>query len=153
MAFAPPERFPAESLRDLDGVERPLAGAWSGRPALVLVGHSGCDTTRFTLPFVDRLHRAGGSAIAVLQDSAEDARALKARLGLELPILLEPAPYALAGALDLTTVPTLFQVAPDGRIESAAEAFRRDALDAAAQRLGVASPFTPRDAAPELRPG
>jgi hypothetical protein len=155
VAFTPPGSFPDRELADLEGGTRRLGEAWAAGPGLVLLGHSGCDTTRFTLPFVDRLHRArGGSVVAVLQDTAEDARELKRRLGLDLTILLEPAPYALAAALGLTTVPTLFQVAPDGRIESVSEAFRRAGLEAAATHLGVTEPvFTSQDHAPELRPG
>ena len=145
------------ALADLHGGPRPLAGAWSSGPALILIGHGGCDTTRFTLPFVDRLHRRRGPGTAVsvvLQDEPEDARQLKDRLGLDVPLLLEPAPYALAAALGLTVVPTLFQVAPGGRIEAAVEAFQRDGLEQAALRLGVDGPlFTAEDRAPVSRPG
>jgi hypothetical protein len=157
VASQPPEFFPSLALPDLAGETRPLANAWASGPALILLGHSGCDTTRFALPFVDRLHRRRGpgtAVAAVLQDEPEAARDLKQRLGLGVPVLLEPPPYALAAALGLSTVPTLFQVAPSGRIEAAVEAFRRDGLERAARRLGVAGPlFTADDRAPELRPG
>lgn len=145
------------SLPDLAGETRPLSATWADGPALILVGHTGCDTTRFTLPFVDRVHRRrepATSVTVVLQDEPEAARELKERLGLDLPVLLEPAPYALAAALRLTTVPTLYQVGPDGRIEAAVEAFQRDGLEQGARRLGVAGPlFTPEDRAPVSRPG
>ena len=157
MPFEPPGVFPSLALRDLEGGTRSLASTWASGPGLVLVGHSGCDTTRFALPFVDRLHRRrgpGASVAAVLQDEPADARELKERLGLGLPVLLEPPPYPLAAALGLATVPTAFLVAPDGRIEAAVEAFRRDGLERAALRLGVTGPlFTAEDRAPELRPG
>jgi hypothetical protein len=151
-----PEVFPSQSLAGLDGPARPLADLWADGPAVILFGHSGCDTTRFTLPYVDRLHRrrSAGGVAAVLQDEPEAARELKERLGLELPILLEPAPYPLAAALGLTVVPTLFQAAAGGRIEAAVAAFQREALERAAERLGVSGPlFTADDRAPATRPG
>jgi hypothetical protein len=148
--------FPALSLSDAAGMARPLSDVWASGPALVLVGHSGCDTTRFALPFVDRVHRrreTGGVAV-VLQDEPEAARDLVARLGLDVPVLLEPAPYPLASALGLTVVPTLYQLAPGGGVEASIEAFQREGLERAAARLGVAGPlFTAEDRVPVHRPG
>lgn len=155
--MSPRDTFPERALPDLSGESRPLASLWSTGPALILIGHSGCDTTRFALPFVDRVHRRcspGTSVAAVLQDDPGDARALAERLGLGLPVLLEPSPYTLSAAVGLTTVPTLFHVEAGGRIEGVLEAFRRDELAEIARGLGVAGPlFTPEDHAPALRPG
>ena len=151
-----PARVPSLGLADPAGHVRALSDAWASGPALVLVGHSGCDTTRFTLPYVDRVHRRrtrGGVAV-VLQDDPDAARELVDRLGLDVPVLLEPPPYPLAASLGLTVVPTLLQVGPGGTIEASVEAFQRDALEQAAARLGVAGPlFTADDRAPVVRPG
>src|SRR5687768_8139344 len=112
MAFrwAPPNPFPAHSLPDLEGVQRPLTMSWSEGPALILVGHRDCATTRLTLPFVDRLYQrrpAGASVVAVLQDEPAAALDLMADLGLTMPLLLEPDPYPLAAELGLRAAPTL----------------------------------------------
>jgi hypothetical protein len=152
-----PAAFPALSLSGLDGRPSPLARAWASGPALVVVGHGDCETTRFTLPFVDRIHRGradGGSVLAVLQDEPAEARAVVEDLGLTLPVLLDRDPYALGSALGLRMVPVLFLVAPGGRVERVSEAFRRDDLEAFAARLGVPAPFfRAEDQAPALRPG
>jgi len=75
-------------------------------------------------------------------------------LSLALAVRLEEDPYPLAERLGLGTVPTLFLVAPGGRIEAVAEAFRRADLEAFAARLEVPPPlFGPGDDAPGLRPG
>jgi hypothetical protein len=152
----PPTTLPSLDLADPSGRVRPLGDTWASGPALVLVGHTGCDTTRFTLPFVDRIHRrrgVGGVAV-VLQDEPEAARELIGRLGLQAPVLLETAPYPLASALGLTVVPTLYLVAPGGAVEATVEAFQRDALERAAARLGVEGPlFSADDGAPSSRPG
>jgi hypothetical protein len=149
--------FPRQTLLDIGGAERPLSLAWSEGPALVVVGHRDCATTRLTLPFVDRLYErrpSGASVVAVLQDDAAAARALAQDLGLTLPILLEADPYPLAEELNLRAAPTLLLVATDGRIARAAEGFSRDDLEAFSRALGVAGPlFSPDDTAPPRRPG
>ena len=155
--FAPGNPFPPHSLPDLEGQERPLAVAWAEGPALIVVGHRDCATTRLTLPFVDRIHArrpAGTSVLAVLQDDAAAARALMADLGLSLPVRLEADPYPLSAELKLRAAPTLLLVSPDGRIARVAEGFSRDELEAFSQALGIAEPlFSPDDTAPPRRPG
>ena len=154
--LGPPSSFPEVELPGLDGKRRPISEAWAHGPALVAVGHGDCETTRLTLPFVDRIHRRApaSGALAVLQDDVEQARALVKELSLALPVRFEEDPYPLAERLGLGTVPTLFLVAPGGRIEAVAEAFRRADLEAFAARLEVPPPlFGPGDDAPGLRPG
>jgi len=85
---------------------------------------------------------------------APDARSLVEELGLELPIRLEEDPYPLAARLALGTVPTLFLVSPEGRLEAVSEGFRRSDFEGFAARLAVAPPlFLATDTAPPLRPG
>jgi hypothetical protein len=155
--WAPPNPFPRHSLPDLDGVQRPLELAWSEGPALVVIGHRDCATTRLTLPFVDRLYQRrppGASVIAVLQDDADAARALLADLGLTMPVALEADPYPLATELELRAAPTLLLVGRDGIIARAAEGFSRDELQAFSAALGIQEPlFAPDDTAPPRRPG
>jgi hypothetical protein len=150
-----PRLFPAASLTGLDGRAHALPPERARHPAVILFGHSDCGTTRLALPFVDRMAaRAGeGRVLAVLQDDENAARALAEELRLRLPVLLEREPYALADALALTTVPTLFLVEPDGGIAVRSEGFRRDALEAVAARLDAQPLFESSDTVPLLRPG
>jgi hypothetical protein len=149
--------FPALALPDTEGVERSLIEAWREGPALLLVGHRDCQTTRSTLQYVDRIarRRAPGSvALAVLQDDAHAARGLVEDLGLSLPVRLDLDPYPLAEALGVEVVPTLFLVGPEGVIEAVSEGFVRADIESFAARLGVDGPlFAPEDGAPALRPG
>ena len=155
--LGPPAPFPDADLPGLDGRRRPISDAWARGRALVVVGHSECGTTRLSLPFVDRIHRRRerrAGVLAVLQDDARDARSLVEEMELELPIRLEEDPYPLASRLGLATVPTLFLVSPDGRIEAVSEGFRRADLEDFAARLAVPPPlFLAGDTAPPLRPG
>jgi hypothetical protein len=96
----------------------------------------------------------GASVVLVLQDDASAARALLAEVGGTMPVRLEADPYPLAREIGLLTVPTLFLVGPDRRVEQVCEGFERAALEEMAARLGVPRPFfTAEDAAPALRPG
>jgi hypothetical protein len=155
-SYVAPATFPPLSLAGIEGQERPLAEAWQQGPALIVVGHSGCDTTRFILPYLERAHRehTRGTALAILQDEPEEARSLAQRLGLTVPIALDRPPYPLVATLALPLVPVVFLVGEDGRVEAVSEAFRRADLEAFAQRLGVPEPFfRPGEKAPALRPG
>jgi AhpC/TSA family len=148
--------FPRQTLPALAGNARPLAEAWSGGEALILLGHRSCKTTRQTLPFVDRIHRnkSKGTVLAVLQDDPATAATLVKEQGLSLPVLLESDPYPLAAALSLEVVPTAFLVSRDGAIEAAVQGFNRDALESLAARLGVVGGlFRPEDKAPAFTPG
>jgi hypothetical protein len=158
LRFQPPHPFPHVSLPGLDGEERPFVTAWTARPALFLVGHRDCATTRLTLPFVDRIHRrrpADASVIAILQDDPASARALADDLELALPILVEADPYPLAAELKLRSAPTVLLVGTDGAILRTSEGFRRDDLEAMALAIGMVGPlFTEADAGvPARRPG
>ena len=154
--WAPPNPFPTHSLPDLDGVQRPLTMSWREGPALIVVGHRDCATTRLALPFVDRLYQrrpAGASVVTVLQDDHASARALMADLGLTMPVLLEADPYPLASELKLRSAPTLMLVGEDGLIARAGEGFSRDDLEAFSLALGIGGPlFSPDDTAPLRRP-
>lgn len=156
MPLSPAALLPAAELRDLDGRPWALQEAWAGGEALFLIGHSDCRTTRLTLPWVDLIQRRrapGTTVLAILQDDAAAALALRDALDLELPLLLESNPYPLAKALGVAVVPTLFHVARDGRLASVVEAFDKEALEALAARFGAALLFAPDDTQPPRRPG
>ena len=158
MAFrwAAPNPFPTHSLPDLDGVQRPLSMTWSEGPALIVVCHRDCATSRLTLPFVDRLYQrrpSGASVVAVLQDEPSAARELMADLGLTMPVLVEADPYPLSSELELRAAPTLLLVGMDGLISKATEGFSRADLEAFALALGTGPLFSPDDTAPPRRPG
>lgn len=149
--------FPDWTLPDVEGAAAPLAAAWAGGPALVLVGHRTCKTTRETLPWLERLHRRRGAdatVVAVLQDDPATARELIAAQGLQVPVRLEADPYPFAAALDLTTVPTLFAIAAGGAITGVSEGLRRADLEAFGRHLGVEGElFTAEDKVPAGKPG
>ena len=135
--------FPPLRLDALDGGEVSLAALWENGPALILVGHSNCDTTRYTLPHLARLAASRGSGVlAVMQDDADGAREALARTGVDgLPVALERPPFPLAQALSITTVPTLYLVAHGGAIEAVSEGFVRADMERFATALGMPGPL------------
>jgi len=154
MPLALPRSLPATPLLDLAGHSASLATTLGPGPGIFLLGHRNCKTTRQTLPYLERLHqRAVGTVVAVLQDLPDEAREQADEQGLSLPILCEPDPYELAGALELSVVPTIFLVIA-GRIEALTQAFHKGDLDAFAGRLGATeSLFAADDPMPATKPG
>jgi hypothetical protein len=150
---AAPFALPQKELQKADGSTVSSSVLHEGGPTVVIVGHLNCKTTRQTLPFVDRIHKDGGRAVALLQDSPEDAAAGLAKLGLDLPYLCERNPYAFAAEIGLFTVPTLLFVEADGTVSTTSEAFRRPDIEAFARRLGAPKPVLVNDTMPGFKPG
>ena len=145
--------LPKAELLTSDGSLSSSAALFSEGPTLVVIGHKDCKTTRETLPFIDRIHRDGGRAIAMLQDSPKDAAAALAKLGLTLPFFSESNPFPLSAAIGLETVPTLLFIEADGTVALTSEAFRRPDIEAFAARLGVPKPVLANDTMPGFKPG
>jgi hypothetical protein len=150
---ATPFALPQTGLQRPDGVAVSSSVLHSGGPTLVIVGHLNCKTTRQTLPFIDRIHKDGGRAVAMLQDSPEDAAKGLAKLGLTLPFFCERNPYALSAAIGVEVVPTLLFVEADGAVALTSEAFRRPDIEAFAERLGAPKPVIANDTMPGFKPG
>jgi len=150
---ATPFALPPTELQKPDGSAAPSSALHASGPTLVLVGHLNCKTTKQTLPFIDRIHKDGGRAVAMLQDSPEDAAKGLAKLGLSLPFLCERNPYALSAAIGLEVVPTLLFIEADGTVALTSEAFRRPDIEAFAERLGAPKPVIANDTMPGFKPG
>ena len=129
------------------------AALFDGTPTLVLIGHKNCKTTRQTIPFIERIHKDGGRAVLLLQDSAEEAAEALAKLGATIPCFLEANPYSLSTTLGLVTVPTLLFIEGDGTVSTTSEAFRRADIEAFAARLGAPKPVIENDTMPGFKPG
>ena len=150
---ATPFALPQAALLTPEGAGAPSRALYTGGPTLVMIGHMNCKTSRQTLPFIDRIHKDGGRAVAMLQDSPEDAAAGLAKLGLTLPFLCERSPYALSTAIGIVTVPTLLFIEADGTVALTSEAFRRPDIEAFAERLGAPKPVIANDTMPGFKPG
>jgi hypothetical protein len=148
-----PFALPPIELQTKDGLRVVSSAMHAGGPTLVMIGHLNCKTSKQTLPFIDRIHKDGGRAVALLQDSPEDAAAGLAKLGLSLPFFCERNPYPLSTAIGLVTVPTILFIEADGTVALTSEAFRRPDIEAFAERLGAPKPVIANDTMPGFKPG
>lgn len=151
--LATPFILPKAVLLTEEGVATSSNAIYAGGATLVAIGHMDCKTTRQTLPFIDRIHRDGGRAVALLQDSPAAAASALAKLGLTLPFFCEADPYELSIGIGIVTVPTLLFVEADGTVSQTSEAFRRPDIEAFATRLGAPKPVLENDTMPGFKPG
>jgi hypothetical protein len=147
-----PFPLPDIAIQDSTGAPTSTRSLAQG-PMLLIFGHTGCKTTRQTIPYVDRIHCSGGRARALLQDTTEDAREGLKKLGADLPFATEAAPFPFARAVGADVVPILFFVESDGTVSATSEAFRKSDLEAFAAKLGAPSPVLPGDTMPGFKPG
>jgi len=148
-----PFALPNTEVLRPDGSKTSSTALHEGEPTVVLIGHRNCKTTRQTIPFIDRIHKDGGRARLLLQDTPEEATEALAKLNATIPFFSEPDPYAFSTAIGLFTVPTLLFVEADGTVSTTSEAFRRADIEAFAARLGAPRPVIENDTMPGFKPG
>jgi peroxiredoxin len=147
-AIRPGARAPEIELMDLDGrVRRPLTPEpGAAGPLLLVFFKDDCPTSLYTLPFVQRIHRAiaarGARIFGVSQDDPEPARKLARAIGIEFPVLLDGPGFAVSKEYGLTTVPTCFVVGREGEVRRTLAGFRRKDIEEIARDLaeGVGAP-------------
>ena len=151
----PGEKAPAFELESIGGGRRSLAELQHGKPVVVAFYKVSCPTCQYTFPFLERIgHVADLPVIAVSQDDAAATRKFNAAQGVTLPTLLDSAKekYPASNAFQITHVPSLFLVEPDGTISWAVMGFHKQALEDLGERIGVA-PFRPGEQVAEMKGG
>ena len=146
---------PDIQLPDLNGHQWTLARALKNGPVILAFFKIACPTCQLTFPFLQRLADASPSTllIAVSQDDAAATREFHHRFGVSMPTLLDtPRIYPASNAYQITSVPSLFVVEPDGKISFAVEGFSKAAIETLGERFN-GSPFRETDHVPALRPG
>jgi len=114
-----------------------------------------CPTCQLTLPFLDRLHRSGRLAVhGVSQDGPASTGAFAKAFGLTFPMLFDRADtrYPASNAFGITSVPSLFLVDRDRRIEWTLEGFAKKKLEELGAAFDVPL-FRAGDRMPEFKPG
>ena len=157
------QKAPGFELTDEDGKKYALEEALARGPVLVAFFKVECPTCQYTLPFVERLYqqfRAQGVQIwGIAQDDARDSQRFAKEYGLTFPVLLDDYPYQVSREYGLHYVPTLFLIAPDGRVRLASDGFAKTDLLEMQKSLANYFSLTPpalfhtRDRVPEFKPG
>jgi peroxiredoxin len=154
---------PRFSLKALDGKPYSLESLLERGPAVVAFFKVSCPVCQFTFPFLQRIHeRFAGRSISVAgvsQDDARDTKDFNKEYGVTFPTLIDGDGYPASNAYGLTTVPSIYLIAPDGKVKVSCTGFDKAALEAIArelaqhQKVSTAALFRPDEVVPANKPG
>jgi len=154
---------PGFSLKALDGKECSLEKLLERGPAVVAFFKISCPVCQFTMPFLERLHERyagdGASVIGVSQDDARSTKEFNQEYGVTFPTLVDDEGYPASNAYGLTNVPTIFLIAPGGKVKVSCMGFSKGDLEQIAAELSQhkkmqAQPFFRKDEiVPAYKPG
>jgi peroxiredoxin len=118
---APDFSLPAV-FSDKDGGKFSLQAALKQGPVLAAFFKVSCPVCQYTLPYLERMHKAHGdkkiTIVGISQDNQRDTTDFLKEYGVSFRTLLDdPNGYAVSNAYGLTNVPTLFLIGQDGQIE------------------------------------
>jgi peroxiredoxin len=152
-APAPDFRLPELANREVSLQEELARG-----PVLLAFFKVSCPVCQLTLPILNRIAEGRKDPsltfFGVSQDDAGDTREFNRRFGVKFPTLLdsEGGGYPVSNAYGISSVPSLLQVEPDGKISWVLEGFSRREIQALGQRQGV-NPYRPGEDLPEWKAG
>ena len=109
-------------------------------PVLLACFKVSCPVCQYAFPFLERLYRANqGTDVTVLgisQDNPKDTQKFMREFGVTFPVALDdPKKYVVSNAYGLTSVPTLFYIAPDGEIEISSVGWSKEDVEAINRKL------------------
>jgi peroxiredoxin len=142
-------------LPQLDGGTVALQEILAKGPALIAFYKTTCPVCQFTLPFLERIHKAGTLPVyAVSQDGAEDTREFNREFGIALPTLLDSARsgYAVSSAFGISSVPSMFLIGRDGVVARVIEGWSKRDIESLGELAG-AQVFRQGDNVPEWKAG
>src|SRR6204780_3791555 len=162
-ALLPGAKAPAFTLQSTDGKKSSLADALKKGPVVAAFFKVSCPTCQFTAPFLERLHETYGGEKFTLwgisQDDAADTREFLQEFDVEFPALIDEDGYPVSNQYGITNVPTVFLIAPDGKIMETTVCFSKKDLEkmvvAAARAPGTppTSFFGSGEVIPDFKPG
>jgi len=164
--IGPGKSAPPFNLSATDGKKYSFQEALARGPLLVVFFKVSCPTCQYTFPYIERLYqqlRSAGAANlqvwGISQDNAANTQRFAKEYGVTFPLLIDDEPYELSQSYGLSYVPTLFLIAPNGKVEITSDGFSKSDLLAIhkwlAERASVKPPalFQPSDRVPEFKPG
>lgn len=154
---------PDFSLKALDGKEYSLASLLARGPVVLAFFKVSCPVCQFTFPFLqriaDRFAGKNSSIIGVSQDDVPSTKEFNQEYGVKFPTLADRSGYPVSNAYGLTTVPTVFLVAPDGKVKLNCMGFDKETLEQIAreltqhERISASPLFRPDESVPDYKPG
>jgi peroxiredoxin len=154
---------PPFTLNGTNGKPLSLQEALGKGPVVAAFFKITCPVCQFTFPFLERLHQAHGNDrvtfLGISQDDARDTKEFLAEYGVTFPALVDDDGYPVSNQYGLTTVPTVFLIAPDGKVQVSSMGFSKADLEKISVELGrhLGKPpfqlFHPDEAIPDYKPG
>ena len=154
---------PDFSLKALDGATYSLASLRARGPVVLAFFKISCPVCQFTFPFLQRIaDRFAGKNISLLgvsQDDVRDTRDFNQEFGVRFPTVIDRDGYPVSNAYGLTNVPTVFLIAPDGKVRIECMGFDKAGLEQIAgelsqhEKVAAAPLFGQDEVVPDYKPG
>ncbi len=153
---------PMFALNSMNGRPFSLADALRTGPVVAAFFKISCPVCQFTLPFLERLHKTYGdraSIVGISQDDAGDTRDFCAEYGISFHALLDEDGYPVSNQYGITNVPTVYLIAPDGKVTLSSEGFSKADLEKISAEIGqhlgrpLLAVFQPDEVIPDYKPG
>ena len=154
---------PEFCLTALDGKTHTLASLLHRGPVVLAFFKISCPVCQFTFPFLQRIAERfegkGVSVVGVSQDDLRDTKDFNQEYGVKFTTLIDGKGYPASNAYGLTNVPTIFLIAPDGKVKIECLGFDKATLENIAAELAqkekaTAAPlFRADEIVPAYKPG
>jgi peroxiredoxin len=153
---------PHFDLLGLDGREYALPRDLGDEPLLLAFFRVKCATCDLAYPYINKLRATypeGWKLWSVCQDEPERAAEYRERFGLEHPVLLDASGLVVSKLYDPPSTPSLYLIAPNGRIDVASEGFAKEDINAIGRRIAeyvgsvVVEIASEVDGNPAMKPG
>jgi peroxiredoxin len=154
---------PSFTLPGMKGESFSLAAALKKGPVFFAFFKISCPVCQFTFPFLQRLFEMyGGEKVtiwAISQDDSEDTRDFCKEYGVKFPALIDADNYSVSNQYGITNVPSMFLVAPDGKLTASSLGFDKKILEKVSKELArdAGKPeqtlFRPGEIIPDYKPG
>jgi peroxiredoxin len=138
-ALAPGKAAPEVSLHDMEGKSFSLRNALQHGPVVLAFFKVTCPVCQYAMPFVERLYRAHkdhARIVGISQHPRKETAQFRREYGITLPTLLDDQDtYPASNDYGLTNVPTVFLIAPGGKIEISSVGWNKKDLQEINRRL------------------
>jgi len=124
---------------------------WGNDLTLLVFFETDCPTCRLAVPYLNKLAR-GARVIGVSQDEDAATKQFTEQLATAFPVQRDPG-WALSRAFELTFVPSLFLLGPEGRVLRSHFGFDKSVLNQIADQMRCAPVADEFDGSPESKPG
>ena len=142
---------PHFTLLGLDGREYSLPGDAAGEPLLLAFFRVSCKTCDVAFPYINRLqaeYPTGWRLWTISQDDVERTKAYRDKFEITAPVLMDAPALHVSLLYDPPSTPTLWLIAPTGRVDFVLEGFDKTDLNEISRRIGVSIGASPVEIAP-----